>query len=51
MTKGVIENNSGYNSLKSSWGSMSKKFSNIVGNIEILNEALSKKAGSGIQTE
>jgi hypothetical protein len=51
MIKGVIENNKGYNNLKSSCGSMSKNISNTVGNIEILNEALSKKEGSGTQTD
>jgi hypothetical protein len=51
MISGIIENNKGNNNLKRSCGSKNKNFSNIVGNIEILNAELNKKVASGIQAE
>jgi hypothetical protein len=51
MINGVIEKTKGKKILKSSCGSMFKNFSNIVGNMEILNDALSKNDGAGIQND
>jgi hypothetical protein len=51
MIKGVIEEIKGKKILKRSVGSMLRNSLNIVGNIEILNAALSKNDGSGIQTD
>jgi hypothetical protein len=51
MIKGVTENRKGYNILKSNCGSISKNFSNTVGNIETLIAELNKLEGSGTQTD
>ena len=51
MTNGIIELIKGNNNLKRIWGSMFKKFSNMVGNMEIPIDAFSNNVGSGIQTE